>query len=66
MGFHYATVGGVSIGIFDMVVPEVKDKLIEVAEERVEYINKQYQLGLLNENGRYEAVVCLLYTSRCV
>lgn len=57
MGFHYATVGGVSIGIFDMVVPEVKDKLIKVAEERVEYINKQYQLGLLNENGRYEAVV---------
>ncbi len=57
MGFHYATVGGVSIGIFDMVVPEVKDKLIKVAEERVEFINKQYQLGLLNENGRYEAVV---------
>ncbi len=57
MGFHYATVGGVSIGIFDMVVPEVKEKLIAVAEERVEFINKQYQLGLLNENGRYEAVV---------
>ncbi len=57
LGFHYATVGGVSIGIFDMVVPEVKEKLIAVAEERVEFINKQYQIGLLNENGRYEAVV---------
>ncbi|HHW93730.1 MAG TPA: DNA-directed RNA polymerase subunit beta' [Clostridiaceae bacterium] len=57
MGFHYATVGGVSIGIFDMVVPEVKERLISVAEERVEFVNKQYQLGLLNESGRYEAVV---------
>ncbi len=57
LGFHYSTVGGISIGIFDMIVPEVKENLIRVAEERVEYINKQYQIGLLNESGRYNAVV---------
>ena len=57
LGYHYATVGGISIGIFDMIVPEVKENLIQAAEERVEHINHQYQLGLLNEDGRYRTVV---------
>ena len=57
LGYHYATVGGISIGIFDMIVPEVKEKLIRAAEERVENVNHQYQLGLLSEEGRYRTVV---------
>jgi DNA-directed RNA polymerase subunit beta' len=57
LGYHYATVGGISIGIFDMIVPEVKENLIQAAEEQVEHINQQYQLGLLNEEGRYRTVV---------
>ncbi|NLC26279.1 MAG: DNA-directed RNA polymerase subunit beta', partial [Fastidiosipila sp.] len=57
LGYHYATVGGVSIGIFDMVVPDVKDKLIQEAEVRVDKINTQHQRGLLNDEGRYRAVV---------
>ena len=57
LGFHYATVGGVSIGVFDMVVPEVKEKLIKEAETRVDKINTQFQRGLLNDEGRYRSVV---------
>ena len=57
LGYHYATVGGISIGIFDMIVPEVKESLIRAAEERVENVNHQYQLGLLSEEGRYRTVV---------
>ena len=57
LGYHYATVGGISIGIFDMIVPEVKENLIQAAEEQVDHINQQYQLGLLNEEGRYRTVV---------
>ncbi|MDD4541176.1 MAG: DNA-directed RNA polymerase subunit beta' [Eubacteriales bacterium] len=57
LGFHYATVGGVSIGVFDMVVPDVKEKLIQEAEVRVEKVNTQHQRGLLNDDGRYRAVV---------
>ena len=59
IGFHYATVSGISIGIFDMIVPDVKENLIQAAEERVEYVNHQYQLGLLSEDGRYRAVVSI-------
>ncbi len=57
MGFHYSTIGGISLGIFDMDVPEVKEKLINEAEEKVSVINGQHQRGLLNDEGRYRAVV---------
>lgn len=57
IGFHYSTVGGISISIFDMIVPDVKKKYIEEAEEKVDFINRQHQRGLLNDDGRYKAVV---------
>ena len=57
MGFHYSTIGGISIGIFDMVVPNVKEEHISEAEVKVSQINRQHERGLLNEKGRYRAVV---------
>ncbi|NCB00404.1 MAG: DNA-directed RNA polymerase subunit beta', partial [Clostridia bacterium] len=57
LGYRYSTRGGISIGIFDMIVPDVKKKHIEEAEAKVEFIRKQHQRGLLNEDGRYKAVV---------
>ncbi|NLZ71435.1 MAG: DNA-directed RNA polymerase subunit beta' [Clostridiaceae bacterium] len=57
LGFHYSTIGGISIGIFDMVVPNVKEEFIQEAEGVVSNINRQHQRGLLNEEGRYRAVV---------
>ncbi|NLB09794.1 MAG: DNA-directed RNA polymerase subunit beta' [Clostridiaceae bacterium] len=57
MGFHYSTIGGISIGIFDMVVPDVKEKLIAEAEKKVAEVNRHHQRGLLNKEGRYRAVV---------
>jgi DNA-directed RNA polymerase subunit beta' len=57
LGYRYSTRGGISIGIFDMIVPDVKKKHIEEAEAKVEFIRKQHQRGLLNEEGRYKAVV---------
>ncbi|MDD2578839.1 MAG: DNA-directed RNA polymerase subunit beta' [Eubacteriales bacterium] len=63
LGYHYSTVGGISIGIFDMIVPDVKKKHITEAEEKVDYINRQHQRGLLNDTGRYEAVVKIWRTT---
>ena len=57
MGYHYSTKGGISIGIFDMIIPDVKKKFISEAEERVDFINRQHQRGLLNDDGRYKSVV---------
>ncbi len=57
LGYKYSTRGGISIGIFDMIIPDVKRKHIEEAEAKVEFISKQHQRGLLNEDGRYKAVI---------
>jgi DNA-directed RNA polymerase subunit beta' len=57
LGYRYSTKGGISIGIFDMIVPDVKKKFIADAETRVDFINRQHQRGLLNDDGRYKSVV---------
>ena len=57
MGYKYSTRGGISIGIEDMIVPDVKEKMVHEAEDKVEYVNKMYKRGLLDEDGRYTAVV---------
>ena len=57
MGYKYSTRGGISIGIEDMIVPDVKEKMVHEAEDKVEYVNKMYRRGLLDEDGRYTSVV---------
>jgi DNA-directed RNA polymerase subunit beta' len=56
-GFRYSTVGGISIGAEDMVVPEEKDELIGAAEKEVKEIQNQYASGLVTFGERYNKVV---------
>ncbi|HED12950.1 MAG TPA: DNA-directed RNA polymerase subunit beta', partial [Gammaproteobacteria bacterium] len=53
MGYRYATIAGVSIGIDDMVVPAVKSKMLASAEREIKHIQEQFQSGLLTESERY-------------
>ena len=57
LGYHFATKSGISISVFDMEVPGVKQEYLQKAEEKVEFINKQHQRGLLNEDGRSQATI---------
>ncbi len=56
-GFKYSTKSGISISVFDMIVPGVKAEYLQKADERIEYIAKQHQRGLLNEEGRSQAAI---------
>ena len=56
-GFDYATRGGVSFGIDDMVVPEQKPSILEIAEQEVKDIQDQYASGLVTDGERYNKVV---------
>ena len=40
MGYKYSTISGISIGIEDMIIPDIKDKMIAEGDERVEEINE--------------------------
>lgn len=57
LGFRYATLAGVSIGIEDMMVPDDKKKLITAAENEVREIQNQYSEGLVTNGERYNKVV---------
>ncbi|MDH4124870.1 MAG: DNA-directed RNA polymerase subunit beta' [Gammaproteobacteria bacterium] len=57
MGFRYATLAGISIGVNDMVVPESKSAILAVAEAEVKEIQDQYSSGLVTEGERYNKVV---------
>ena len=56
-GFDYATRAGVSFGIDDMVVPEQKPGILEIAEQEVKDIQDQYASGLVTDGERYNKVV---------
>jgi len=56
-GFRYATRAGVSIGIDDLVIPDAKKGILEVAESEVLEIQEQYQSGLVTAGERYNKVV---------
>ena len=57
LGFKYATRSGVSFGIEDMEIPELKQGILETAESEVEEIQSQYASGLVTDGERYNKVV---------
>ena len=57
MGFFYATKSGVSFGVDDMVVPDDKDSILDLAEQEVMEIQDQYASGLVTDGERYNKVV---------
>ena len=57
LGFRYATLAGVSIGVEDMAVPDNKGELIGSAEAEVREIESQYSQGLVTNGERYNKVV---------
>jgi DNA-directed RNA polymerase subunit beta' len=57
LGFRYATLFGATIGMDDMIVPEVKRELIGRANADVEQIQEQYLQGHITDEERYNKVV---------
>jgi DNA-directed RNA polymerase subunit beta' len=56
-GFRYATMGGVSIGIEDLEIPDEKSTLLEEADARVERFQRAYQTGNITNGERYNKVI---------
>ncbi|GAB4430751.1 MAG: DNA-directed RNA polymerase subunit beta' [Chloroflexi bacterium OHK40] len=57
LGFKYATLGGMTIGINDIEVPEKKYEIVLEAEAAVSDVEKQFRRGLITEEERYQEVV---------
>src|SRR2546429_6144656 len=57
LGFRYATMGGVSIGVEDLEIPAEKSSLLHDAEGRVERFQRAYATGQITFGVRYNKVI---------
>ncbi|HLU26895.1 MAG TPA: hypothetical protein VKZ65_00555, partial [Glycomyces sp.] len=56
-GFRYATLGGISVGLVDLIVPEEKGQILSEAEEEVARYTRAYQNGVISNGERYNKVI---------
>jgi DNA-directed RNA polymerase subunit beta' len=56
-GYHFSTIGAITVSVSDMIVPEEKKTLLEEAEATVDKIEKLYKRGFISEEERYERVI---------
>jgi len=56
-GFHYATVAGLTVSVWDAVIPPEKQEMLDEAQDKVDEINEYYEDGFLSERERHVEVV---------
>ena len=54
LGFHYATVSGMTMAISDIYIPTRKREVLEETDREIEEIEKQYRRGLITEQEQYD------------
>nr|SIP63308.1 DNA-directed RNA polymerase beta; subunit (EC 2.7.7.6) [uncultured bacterium] len=59
LGFKYSTVGAITVSVADIKVPEVKQTMLDEADEAVRKVNALFQRGLLSEDERYNRVIAI-------
>ena len=56
-GYKYSTLSGISVSVADMHVPQEKPEILGGAQERVDQINKFYEMGFVTEEERKKSVI---------
>jgi DNA-directed RNA polymerase subunit beta' len=64
VGFHYATKGGLTMGLADVHIPESKAEILEQAEQQVVEIDRQYRRGLITDSERHREAVAIWNETR--
>ena len=57
LGYHYSTLGSLTVAIADMTVPAKKYDLIHATEQEIIKIDRQYRRGLITNDERYRLSV---------
>jgi DNA-directed RNA polymerase subunit beta' len=57
MGFIYATRGGLSVSIQDVLVPEEKKEIINSAQKKIDEIEFAYINGIISHGERYNKII---------
>lgn len=57
LGYDYAFRGGLSFSLGDIIIPEEKQGLVDDANQQVDNIVGNYNMGLITNNERYNQVI---------
>ena len=57
IGFRQAFKGGLSFKIDDLIIPEVKQTLLDKATEEVDEVWQSFNMGLITNNERYNQII---------
>jgi len=57
IGYKYSTKGAMTVSASDISVPQEKKEILEIAQEEVENIFKQYARGMITNEERYDSII---------
>jgi DNA-directed RNA polymerase subunit beta' len=57
LGFRMAFAGGLSFSINDLIIPDIKQELVDNAKGEVDEVWENYNMGLITNNERYNQIV---------
>ena len=57
IGFKYSTLSGITFSVADVKVPSAKKDILAEADKKVEQVAKQYKMGLITDDERYQSVI---------
>ena len=57
IGFEYATLGGISIGMDDLQIPPQKQDCVQEANEELAKVEEQYRKGIITERERHNKII---------
>ena len=57
LGFEFATLSGISIGVDDLHVPSTKPEVLKSASDEVAKVEDQYRKGIITYRERYNKIV---------
>ena len=57
LGYRMAFQGGLSFNINDLIVPEIKQDMIDNAQGEVDEVWENYNMGLITNNERYNQII---------
>ena len=63
MGFHYASMAGITIAINDIELSPEKTEIVGEADKKVTLLEQQYMDGLITEDERYKTAVDIWTTA---
>ncbi|MBP7272712.1 MAG: DNA-directed RNA polymerase subunit beta' [Saprospiraceae bacterium] len=57
MGFGWSFKGGLSFNLGDLITPSIKEKTLDAAQNEVDEIWENYEMGLITNNERYNQII---------